>query len=230
MDQCYLCGEDASTVEQVPPPFLFAQLPTNIIQLPACQRCNGDASLDEQYLCTILSAMGYLTSAAAREVREEFQRRPRGSAAQLAAGLSLQAKALAGRIVGRLPRIGLDGERAQRVVRKIARGLVFHDCGKRLADNEVVLFRDTAAKLHCQAFTQDWAETDMGEAFRYRAQHDVDGSFIWLEFYRTRWWLALTEEHARTYARRPGSAGQANISPRTLRSDATVEGAKSARI
>jgi hypothetical protein len=213
MDQCYLCGDDASTVEHVPPPFLFARLPTNIIQLPACQSCIGDASFDEQYLCAILSATVYLTNAAAREVCQEFQWRPRGSGARLAAGLTLRAKALAGRIVGRLPRIGLDGERAQRVIRKIVRGLIFHDCGKRLADNEVVLFRDTAAKWNCRVSTQDWAETDMGEAFRYRAQHDVDGSFVWLEFYRTRSWLALTEKRARMYTRRPATAGRENISP-----------------
>jgi hypothetical protein len=197
MDLCYLCGEDASTIDYVPPVFLFARLPTNIIRLPACERCDRDTFLDEEYICTILSAMGYATNAAAREVCEEFWRRPRSAGARLAAGITLQAKTIATRIAGRLPGVGIDGQRAQRTIRKIARGIVFHDCGKRLADNEVLLFRDAGAKLKCQAFTQRWAETDMGEAFRYRAQHDADGSFIWLEFYRTRWWLALTADHAK---------------------------------
>jgi hypothetical protein len=104
--------------------------------------------------------------------------------------------------MGRVPGIGIDGKRAGRVFRKIARGSAFHDRGRRLSEDELLLFRDAEAKLDFRAMTQGWPETDMGGPFRYRSQSDSEGSFIWFEFYRTHWWLALTEQHAKSYPHR----------------------------
>ena len=83
--------------------------------------------------------------------------------------------------------------------RKIARGLYFRDCGKRLSDDELLLFRDADVKMDFEMKSRAWPGIDMGEAFRYRALHSPEGSFIWFEFYRVHWWLALTGNEARTY-------------------------------
>lgn len=59
-------------------------------------------------------------------------------------------------------------------------------CGQgRLGDDELLLFRDADVKMDFEAITRAWPEVDMGEAFRYRAQHSTEGSFIWFEFYRS---------------------------------------------
>lgn len=205
MPQCYLCGADATTIDHVPPRSLFIKVPANIIELPACTACNQGASLDEEYIRTILSAIGYARSAEAREiwegpVRRSFARRPKGLRARLAnAVVSLDLRTHAGILLGRVPGIGIDGKRASRVFRKIGRGLAFHSSGKRLGDDELLLFRDVETKSDFRSKTQGWTETDMGDPFRYRVLTDSEGSGFWFEFYRTHWWLALTEGHAKTY-------------------------------
>lgn len=206
MAECYICGEPASTVDHVPPQSLFATVPESIIRVWACEKCNRGASLDEEYVRTILAAMGYAHSLAARQVWEgpvirSFKRRPEGLRARIAkAILPLEVRSAAGGILGHVPGIGIDGPRARRVFRKIARGLYFHDRGGRLSDEELLLFRDADVKMDFELISRSWPGTDMGEAFRYRALHAPEGSsFIWFEFYRAHWWLALTGAEARTY-------------------------------
>src|SRR5215831_2062319 len=57
----------------------------------------------------------------------------------------------------------------------------------RLADDELLLFRDEDVKMDYRSITQNWLEVDMGETFRYRSIHSVEGSMIWFEFYRFNW-------------------------------------------
>ena len=76
--------------------------------------------------------------------------------------------------------------------RKIASGIYYFEKHTRIPDNELILFRINTA---------GWPEHDMGEVFRYRSQHDTDGSGIWFEFYRRDVWLALTGSFARNYRR-----------------------------
>jgi hypothetical protein len=104
-----------------------------------------------------------------------------------------------GAVVGRLPGITVDGARALQVLKKIARGIYFKEQGKRLAEDELLLFRDGDVKMDFRLKTQDWPEVDMGEALRYRSVHSAEGSMIWFEFYRFQWWLALTGNEAKTY-------------------------------
>src|SRR5215469_15798460 len=92
MSECYLCGGVASTIDHVPPQSLFSAVPVNIIKLAACQRCNQEASLDEEYIRAVLAAMGYAKSSVARAVWEgavkrSFERRPKGLRALLARAL-----------------------------------------------------------------------------------------------------------------------------------------------
>jgi hypothetical protein len=193
-------------MDHVPPRGFFEALPTNIIKLPACEICNGSASLDEEYMRTALAAQGYAISAVARTVWEgavkrSFERRPKGLKAKLAqAVVTVEIRTPAGKVGGYLPGIAIDGKRALRVLRKIARGIYFQERGGTLGDDELILFRDGDVKgLNFEAITRGWPETDMGEPFRYRFRHCTEGSMIWFEFYRTNWWLAFTGDFARNY-------------------------------
>jgi hypothetical protein len=116
--------------------------------------------------------------------------------------VQVEVRTAGGKILGHLPGLGIDGGRAKRVFLKIARGLYFNDCQRRVSDDELLLFRDADVKMDFEAITRTWPGVDMGEAFRYRALHSAEGSFIWFEFYRVHWWLVLTGGFARTYPHR----------------------------
>ena len=207
-DCCYLCGVVASTVVHIPPRGFFSVLPVNIIRIPACEACNQSVSLDEEYMGTTLAAQGYGNSLVARDVWEgavqrSFIHRPQGLRARLVQALTtLVIRTPAGVIAGYLPGIMVDGAQARRVLRKISKGLYFRDCGKRLNDDELILFRDEATKMNFEVITRGWPEVDMGEGFRYRSKYSIEGGLIWFEFYRTNWWLAMTGDMARRYSKR----------------------------
>jgi len=204
MATCYLCGSAASTIDHVPPQGFFPNLPGNVIKLDACQKCNSSASLDEEYFRTAVAAMAYAHSAAAREVwdgavKRSFGRRPQGLRARLEKDIVGIQVPTQGGILVELPGLAVDGARALAVLRKITRGIYFREQGKKLADDELLLFRDEDVKMDYRSITQNWLEVDMGETFRYRSIHSVEGSMIWFEFYRFNWWLALTGNEAKTY-------------------------------
>jgi hypothetical protein len=86
------------------------------------------------------------------------------------------------------------------VFHKLASGIYYFEKHTRIPDNELILCR-MAEVPPGTINTAGWPEHDMGEVFRYRSQHDTDGSGIWFEFYRTDVWLALTGSFARNYRR-----------------------------
>ena len=114
----------------------------------------------------------------------------------------MEVRTPAGAVLGHLPGLTIDGNRSLSVFRKIARGIFFHERAQRLAEDELLLFRDADVITKGLDFTiskQAWPEVDMGAPFRYRSCHEAEGSMIWFEFYRTTWWLAMTGEEPRTY-------------------------------
>lgn len=173
------------------------------------QRCaQRFAALDEEYMRTTLAAQGYGNSLVARQVWEgaikrSFTYRPQGLKARLAQALTtVEIRTPAGIIAGHLPGIKVDGSRARRVLRKISKGLYFQDCGTRLNDDDLILFRDGGARMNFEMITRGWPEVDMGEGFRYRSKYSVEGGIIWFEFYRTNWWSSMTGDMARRYPKR----------------------------
>jgi len=203
---CYLCGKPADTTDHIPPRGLFSVVPQNIFTVPACRKCNADASKDEEYMRTTLAAFGYWTCAEARQVwdgavRRSFARR-QALRVQLSRGVrTVEVRTPQGQLLGKLPGLEVDGTRALRVMRKIVRGIYYHEQGQRIADDqELVLFR-MAEVPPGTVGTAGWREHDMGPVFRYRSTHEACGSGIWFEFYRCEAWLALTGELARNYPR-----------------------------
>jgi len=207
MPPCYLCGADAATRDHVPARAFFSVVPDNIITVPACAGCNRAASTDEEYMRTTTAGLAYANSAAAREiwddaVRRSFARRPAGLRRRLAGDVvPVQIVDQEGRIIGELPGLQVEGARADRVIRKIFKGIYFSERGARLTDEELIIFRGADVPPNI-INTAGWNERDMGEVFRYRSVHEAEGSALWIEFYRTDWWFALTGDSARNYGRR----------------------------
>ena len=205
LPECYLCGAEAETIDHVPPQGLFPRVPANIIEVPACLRCNRDVSRDEEYMRATLAALGYWHSSAAREIwRGEIARSfqyTQGLRRRLAGDIrDVEVRSSTGELLGVLPGLGVDGRRALNVFRKIASGIYYFEKHTRIPDNELILFR--MAEVPPRTInTAGWPEHDIGEVFRYRSQHDTDGSSIWFEFYRRDVWLALTGSFARNYRR-----------------------------
>lgn len=207
MPPCYLCGADANTRDHVPPRAFFPALPANIVTVPACAACNGLASKDEEYMRTTTAGLAYMHSEAARQiwdeaVRRSFARRPEGLKRRLAGDIvPVQIVDAEGQVLGELPGLQVDGARADRVIKKIFRGIYFFEKEERLADDDLIIFRGADIPPNI-INTNGWHEHDMGEVFRWRSVHEADASAIWIEFYRTDWWFALTGDSARNYGKR----------------------------
>lgn len=156
---------------------------------------------------TTTAGLAYMHSEAARQiwdeaVRRSFARRPAGLKRRLAGDIvPVQIVDAQGQVLGELPGLQVDGARADRVIRKIFKGIYFYEKEERLADDDLIIFR--CADIPPNIInTEGWDEHDMGEVFRWRSVHEAEASAIWIEFYRTDWWFALTGDSARNYGKR----------------------------
>jgi len=207
--ECYLCTAVGNTSEHVPSRAFFDATPANIITVPACSTCNGSFAKDEEYFRTVVVAQCYGTSAAARRVwsgpviRSLWRRGFEGLRRRLVGHLiTIDVWDEHTAQLAKLPGVVVEGGRAARVVRKIVRGLYFALRGEKLEDADLIIFRDGDARIDPITLTDGWTEVDMGEEFRFRSHFEDHGGAIWIEFYRTQWWLALTGEAARKYPRK----------------------------
>lgn len=58
-EQCVYCGGQADTVDHAPPKCLLRHpLPSHLVTLPACRRCNEDFSRDENIVRAVLRLVG----------------------------------------------------------------------------------------------------------------------------------------------------------------------------
>jgi hypothetical protein len=208
MPECYLCNAEGKTREHVPSKGFFHTIPGNIITVPACTNCNNSFAKDEEYFRTVVVAQCSSTSLAARRVwagpilKSIWRRNYEGLRKRLVRCLTtVKVWNKDGQHLGNLPGVSVEGGRAGRVVRKIIRGLYFATRNEKLADGHLIIFRDGDVRLDPRQFTGGWTETDMGEEFRFRSCFDDYGGLIWIEFYRSQWWLAMTGQAAHTYVK-----------------------------
>jgi hypothetical protein len=206
MPECYLCDAKADTREHVPARGFFDLLPANVITVPACKSCNSSFAKDEEYFRTVVVAQCFATSPAARRVwsgpiiRSLWRRGYKGLRERLVRHLTtIDIWNEEAHHPVKLPGVVVEGGRAARVVRKIVRGLYFATRDQKLVDSDLIIFRDGDVRLDPQQLTRGWTETDMGEVFRFRSHIEDYGGAIWIEFYRTQWWLALTGQAAHNY-------------------------------
>jgi hypothetical protein len=198
MPECFLCNAEGDTREHVPSKAFFDNVPENIITVPACTNCNGSFAKDEEYFRTVVVAQCYGTSPEARRVwagpiiRSLWRRGYEGLRKRLVGHLiTVEIWNEEKQHLANLPGVAVEGGRAARVVRKIIRGLYLSIRNEKLADGDLIIFRDGDVRLDPEQLTRGWTGIDMGEAFRFRYHFDDYGGGIWIEFYRSQWWLAL---------------------------------------
>jgi hypothetical protein len=203
---CYLCDTEANTREHVPSRGFFDAVPGNIITIPACTNCNASFARDEEYFRTVVAAQCFAVSTVARKVwkgqviRSLWRAGFEGLRKRLVRHLiTIEIWNEQKQHLVDLPGVAVEGGRAARVVRKIIRGLYFATRNQKLADSDLIIFRDVDVRLNPEDLTRGWTETDMGETFRFRTHFDDYGGGIWIEFYRSQWWLALTGQAAHNY-------------------------------
>jgi hypothetical protein len=118
---CLYCGSAADSRDHVPPKCLLERpFPPNLTWVPACRSCNQGASLDEEYLLTILAQIG--TSVALTDkiepggvVDRALDRSP-----TFAASIERSLVPHDGRVM-----IQVDQRRLEKVAKKIAIGLLY---------------------------------------------------------------------------------------------------------
>ncbi len=182
---CYLCGKPATTKDHVPPKTLFAPpRPHNLITLPCCAECNGAYALDEEYFRNNISMISDHRNA--REIWEATRRSYKRNPKILADIDKRILPVKAGPIL--LPAVRFDAARTNRVLIKIARGLVCHHTGRKLPQQvktEVFLDPQISDQLH------DWIRglpfrNRWGTRFSYvgmMAQDEADVGCWFLVFY-----------------------------------------------
>lgn len=150
---CALCGRRGKvTRDHIPPKCLFGKkgcLPSDLITIPACDTCNLKTSRDDEYLRFVMAGRadvaGHPVADSLRDsiVRSLGRPEARAFARSFIESLAtVDAFTDGGIYLG--PRIGFrrDYARVEAAIKKIIRGLFFHEYGRRLRCSDEVLLLD----------------------------------------------------------------------------------------
>jgi hypothetical protein len=185
---CVLCGGQTGSRDHVPSRvFLDEPYPENLPVVPACEVCNGGASLDEEYFACLLECTlaGSADPAAIRrdKIRRILQHKP-----------TLAAMLAEARTVSETGTIfKIDQERINRVVVKLARGHAAYELSEPKHDNPTsvaivplpLLSEDARAHFEgvprCRELTQ-WPEVGSRAfqrlAYSVTAGFEFDGGWV----------------------------------------------------
>lgn len=207
-NQCYLCGvRPADTNDHLFPSGLFNKpLPTNLLTLPACRKCNNALSSDEeQFRVFLASGRAFERNAGFRIWTERI--RPdlkRGRLKPLIRSQVKMAKVLSGsgELLGHTLILEVDRAIITRVLRKIAKGLYFLDSGSVLPDN-VQIFVDYADGQPERFISPPLDEAikrakriDLGDGvvtyWRNTIKDEPTASITWLKFYEDKLFMICT--------------------------------------
>ncbi len=198
---CVYCGvHTATTEDHVIPRGLFdAAPPGGYIKVPACLECNNGHSRDEEYFVATVTAEGdFYASAAARRVIERIgqkhqsgKRTMKGLAKRLVSSIeSVTVNSESGIFLGTQPVVRLEVARVNRVLRKMVRGLFFHEFGRRLPVEDKHLWveiKPDPKRLdqHPLALVRSNSAPPakvLGDVFVYRyfALNDAPDTTVWL--------------------------------------------------
>jgi hypothetical protein len=136
-EKCVYCGHDPGiTDDHVPPKSFFPQpRPSNLITVPACNKCNSSVGMDEDYfLATFMFSEVGITDAGKilwKQRLHRMFRRNLGLRRRIAKGLSYRPVVTpTGIYLGRRMALQFDEGRFDRVVQKIVRGLYYFEYGE----------------------------------------------------------------------------------------------------
>lgn len=142
--ECAYCGEPATTVDHVPPKRLFSPpLPSNLITVPACRKCNNGASNDDEIFrneIAILCGSFRESDTAAERLQVSIRtiRRNKKTLRKFVQGARLVDRYSQGGIyLGPGYAVAIDRAVQRRVNERIVRGLYYHHLGRRLGEATV---------------------------------------------------------------------------------------------
>ncbi len=200
---CFNCGNPATTRDHIPPKNLFAKpRPSNLITVPACEACNGDTKLDDEYFRLMVASAHGVNKAASRVVFQRIIPRSKDRPALLKNFMdecrSIDMFSSGGIYVGEGNAYEPDRDRITPIINKVVKGLFYVETGERL-DRAIV--HDYVANPE---FPEDFKNilcslplTDIGEgAFSYRyfmSEDDPRDSFWFLMFYDAVLFMVKTE-------------------------------------
>jgi hypothetical protein len=157
---CVHCGTPSDlTRDHVPPKCFFPKpLPSNLITVPACARCNQGMGLDEEhFLATVMFGEAGISATGKNLWSEKLSRmheKNRGLRKRIARAMSYADVFSKGGIyLGRRMTIDVDQARVARVVHKILRGLYFFEFGERVPANATIAVLWLQSKEH---FAMAW--------------------------------------------------------------------------
>jgi hypothetical protein len=143
-DECAYCGDPATTVDHIPPKRLFTPpLPSNLVTVPACKKCNNGASNDDEIFRDEMAILcgSFRESAPAAERLQVSIRAIRRNKVRLR-NFVLKSRRIdryspGGIFLGPGYAIPIDRAVHQRVNERIIRGLYRYHAGKRLGDGAI---------------------------------------------------------------------------------------------
>lgn len=167
---CAYCGSEANiTNDHVPPKNIFSgPRPNDLITIPACERCNRDASKDEEYFRLKLCMSQQLgNNVDANKIRETIFRSLNRSEASglksrfLSDSYPIKLTTSSGiHLPGKHFAYYVDLQRIFRVVEKTARGLFFHETNSRLHPSyEVAVLSNETLIDHPTELIEEWTQT-----------------------------------------------------------------------
>lgn len=226
---CVHCGKPgAISDDHLPPKNLFARpLPSDLIKVPACQRCNSSCSKDDEYFRLKIALDDEVSDHPVvklnlNSILKSLEREEAGGLRRLVAADTRMVNLLSpgGVYLGKRLAFEVDLVRIFRVVACTVRGLYFHETGRRLSDEYAVGVNsdDTLMEEPLDVLAQ-WQEAiirpmaavpekRIGDGvFGYRhviTTEDQDTSVWVLTFYGRKAFLALTGPKSVIERRRPG--------------------------
>jgi hypothetical protein len=144
-EKCVFCGKKAQTRDHIPPKCLFSRpFPEYMLTVPACHKCNSNASKDDEYFRNALvmreDAYKHPTAAALwdSKVNRSMKRFKHPKTSPILKDFKLVPTLTAGGIYLMEPRYGIETARIERTLARIVKGVFFCARGKRLPKNYTV--------------------------------------------------------------------------------------------
>jgi hypothetical protein len=137
--ECYLCGASATTKDHIPPLCIFPKpRPSNLVTIPACNACNHDRSLDDEYFRLVIAAGSRDAPQSHSVLQQRIIPRMRKTPALIVEFLKsvqrVNFQSPEGVDIGQAPVFQINRSRVQAVIDKIVRGLFFKHTNHRLGN------------------------------------------------------------------------------------------------
>jgi len=169
--------------------------PTNLITVPACQRCNESSKLDDEYFRWFVATASAEHPEAQRLVEEKviprFRERPALLHSVMKHTRMVDVYSEGGIYLGTQPGFEFDRPRVQRIVDKIVRGLYVHEKDRRLGEGylvkDFVLNPSLSDETRSNVASMQLREIG-GDIFGYRFQQCSEDDHV------TMWFLMFYEQ------------------------------------